>query len=415
MNRDDYRQKYKATKVEVIANQEQETEAVSGSKSRRGGFHTVKPGANHFRIAPAHPDTLAFWYPFSRSYLPMEVDGDKQGEKKIIRKPVFDARIHSEHNRHDIVDEYIKVANKIAQSLYSDKKERYAYLKHIYGYRTSNSFVGGIRPNTTWIVYAWDIRETDKGIEFGSLDRLELKTTVKDDMNVLASGEGAIGTEPFTDIDEGVPITIKYDNGQGVQPKDRYRCSFAILGNKNYPRPLPLPDKQLEEMDSVEPLENIYVNKYTSSDFEMAVQGLRLFDEKHGYGVFEDEGFLEMIAFLSDLYPVADDQEEEEMDEEEETGDKYDEMNRTELKVFIKHNNLNIRVLKKYSDDDLRNLIREEMNAEDDDIEEEEEEEEIEIDQPIEEEEEIEDEEEEEEVEEQPKKSGGKKRPSLDI
>lgn len=65
-----------------------------------------------------------------------------------------------------------------------------------------------------------------------------------------------------------------------------------------------------------------------------------------------------------------DDEEEEEETEEpeeeetEEEGDEFDEMDRTELKAYIKENELEITVKKSMSDDDIRNLIREAVNDE---------------------------------------------------
>lgn len=74
-----------------------------------------------------------------------------------------------------------------------------------------------------------------------------------------------------------------------------------------------------------------------------------------------------------------DDEEEEETEEpeEEETeeGDEFDEMDRTELKAYIKKNGLEITVKKSMTDDDIRELIREAVNDEEEETEEEAEEE----------------------------------------
>lgn len=79
--------------------------------------------------------------------------------------------------------------------------------------------------------------------------------------------------------------------------------------------------------------------------------------------------------------PAKDDDEEEEEEteepEEEETeeGDEFDEMDRTELKAYIKKNELEITVKKSMTDDDIRELIREAVNDEEEETEEEAEEE----------------------------------------
>lgn len=71
--------------------------------------------------------------------------------------------------------------------------------------------------------------------------------------------------------------------------------------------------------------------------------------------------------------PAKDDDDEEE--EETEEGDEFDEMDRTELKAYIKKNELEITVKKSMTDDDIRELIREAVNDEEEETEEEAEEE----------------------------------------
>ena len=70
-------------------------------------------------------------------------------------------------------------------------------------------------------------------------------------------------------------------------------------------------------------------------------------------------------------------EEETEEPEEEETeeGDEFDEMDRTELKAYIKKNELEITVKKSMTGDDIRELIREAVNDKDEETEEEAEEE----------------------------------------
>ena len=74
--------------------------------------------------------------------------------------------------------------------------------------------------------------------------------------------------------------------------------------------------------------------------------------------------------------PEEDEDEEEESEDEEETdedseeGDELDEMDRGELKDYIKENELEITVKKSWSDDDIREKIREAMGDEEDEEEE---------------------------------------------
>ena len=58
---------------------------------------------------------------------------------------------------------------------------------------------------------------------------------------------------------------------------------------------------------------------------------------------------------------------EEEEDDEEEDGDELDDLDRTGLKKFIKENELDVKVLKKMTDDDIRAKIREAVEDEEED------------------------------------------------
>lgn len=75
-----------------------------------------------------------------------------------------------------------------------------------------------------------------------------------------------------------------------------------------------------------------------------------------------------------DEEPEADDEEEDDSDEAEDDG--LDDMDRTELKKYIKDNDLEVSVKKSMSDDDLREAIREAMSEGDDESEEEDDDEE---------------------------------------
>ena len=66
-----------------------------------------------------------------------------------------------------------------------------------------------------------------------------------------------------------------------------------------------------------------------------------------------------------------DESEDEDEEEEAEEGDEFDEMDRTELKAYIKKNGMEITVKKSMTDDDIRDLIREAVNDEEEEAEEE--------------------------------------------
>src|SRR5690606_5850023 len=79
--------------------------------------------------------------------------------------------------------------------------------------------------------------------------------------------------------------------------------------------PTPLTDEELENFSKLKPLSDIYVNVYKRSDFLLALEGLKRFDEEaDDYNIFSYEAWQDKVEELSALYP----EEEEEVEEEEE-------------------------------------------------------------------------------------------------
>jgi hypothetical protein len=54
-------------------------------------------------------------------------------------------------------------------------------------------------------------------------------------------------------------------------------------------------DEQLEELSVKEPLYEMFVDVYRQEDFDFALNGLRKFDEKYGYGIFENDEFMSQV------------------------------------------------------------------------------------------------------------------------
>jgi len=79
-----------------------------------------------------------------------------------------------------------------------------------------------------------------------------------------------------------------------------------------------------------------------------------------------------LIAAILKAQEASDDEDEDEDDDEEEVD--LDELSRAELKVFIKEQELDVKVLKNDSDDELRDKVREALGEEDDEEEEDEDE-----------------------------------------
>ena len=237
----------------------------------------------------------------------------------------------------------------------------------------------------------------------------------------------AIETDPFTDIDEGLPVMVGYNKTPNRKKGENY---YDVAFAKK-PTPRPLTDAELEYFSGLKPLNEI-IGKYTIADFDRALAGLQIFDEENEIGLFDDDDWLEKVEEIRAQYDAADsddeggkhktvkksskkskDEDEDDEDDEDEKSvkkskdeddeedekpakkskgkkqpepeedededddedsddsddddDELDDLDRSELKKFIKDKGLDITVKKSMSDDDLRDAIREKMKDSDED------------------------------------------------
>ena len=106
-------------------------------------------------------------------------------------------------------------------------------------------------------------------------------------------------------------------------------------------------------------------------------------DDAKGGDDDDNEGVEETASEEEEAEELANEAEEEEEneeeaeepeEEEEADGDEFDEMDRTQLKAYIKEKGLDVKVMKKWDDDTLREAIREAVGAAEEDMDEAEEE-----------------------------------------
>lgn len=389
------RSKFKATDVSTLQQQEDANKTPrTTNQDGRVSFHQIPEGTSKWRIMPAHPDCKSFMAAKQVHWLPQEITYEKNGKEvtEIKRRPLFNSRTHGSTSK-DIIEEYISFVMKQVYDEIQDPEERKNRLFNLTNWKV------GVRGRVTWIVYAQKIEGNAK-----TLGRLELPGLVKDKMNELAitedQSDDVIQTDPFTDPDTGKAILITYDKSQ-KEPVKKYATTLEWRGNYT------LTDEKLEELMEADSLEKIYKNSYKRKDFEKALEGLRIFDEDNGYNAFAHDEWLDICELMDKMYPedeeevqeptpkqtktttpkqtkattvkstvVEYDEEEEEDDNEPQledtssTGDlpwedKFDAMDRDRLRAYIKENGLSVMVLKKYSDEDLRGLIREEVSESD--------------------------------------------------
>lgn len=349
-----FRKQLKATSIKSLRSRIDKDNAMVGVQSN--DYLQLEDGkAVKIRIFPAHPGIEDFYVP-KKSYW-ISVTG-KDGDQH--RASVLDSRVHG-GTAMDVIEEYIKAAKKKYQSN-SDKL---------------NILTGkdGLSPSYTWLCYAAICSDDDLKAKVW-----EFKKTVRDALNRLAMSEDedqVIEVDPFTDPDEGLPVMVKFLKNPDKKKGENYYDVY-------FPKKVsarPLSDEEIEYFMTLKPLTEL-LPKYGIRDFEKALEGLQNFDSDNDFNLFEDEQWLSKIEEIKNQYDVEEEKKESkkkvvkkvevdepEVDEDEEpdsddevdesSKDEFDEMDRSELKRYIRDNELEISVKKSMSDDDIRDLIRE--------------------------------------------------------
>lgn len=420
----DLRSQLKATPIKKLKKRVDEDNEIIGAQSNE--YLNLEDGKTlKIRIFPAHPGVEDFYIPKKCYWLTV---AGNDGEPR--RTTVLDSKVHG-GTKWDLVEEYVKWAKK-KWAKDSDKLDALTGTG-----QNQNS----LNPSYTWLCYA----DRMTGDEQLRAKLWEFKKMVRDALNKLAFSEDEdepIEVDPFTDVDEGLPVMVKYmKNPNKKKGENYYEVSFPKKVSAR-----PLTDEEIEYFMTLKPLTEV-IQKYGMRDFERALEGLQNFDEEHEMELFDDDDWLEHVEEIKAQYDGDDSEdeddkpakkktskkvtkkvveeeeeededdsddeeeeeekpkkksapakktskkvEEEEDDEEEEDEDEteeddeeesddaeddgLDDMDRTELKKYIKDNDLEVSVKKSMSDDDLREAIREAMGGDDSDEEDDEEEEE---------------------------------------
>lgn len=411
MAKNSLRDQFKPTSVKSLKKVAEEDEKMLGISSNEylqlEDKKTIK-----IRIFPAHPGVESFYVRRKCYWLPFQRNDGEMG-----RTSVNDSVIHG-GTKMDLVDEYVKAAKKFINGD-SDKLE---------------AITGrdGLMPNYSWICYA-DKVQPDTELK---AKLWEFRKSVRDALNRLTFTEDddeAIETDPFTDIDEGLPVMVGYNKTPNRKKGENY---YDVAFAKK-PAPRPLTDAELEYFSGLKPLNEI-IGKYTIADFDRALAGLQIFDEENEIGLFDDDDWLEKVEEIRAQYDAADSDDEggkhktvkksskkskdededdedekpakkskdeddeedekpaekskgkkqpepeedededddEDSDDSDDDDDELDDLDRSELKKLIKDKGLDITVKKSMSDDDLRDAIREKMKDSDEDSDDEDEDEE---------------------------------------
>lgn len=403
-----FREKFKATKIKDLKKAVDKDDAMVGVSNN--DYLNLEDGKTlKIRIFPAHPGHEQFYVPKKCYWLsfPVEDGGDNK------RGTVLDSIVHG-GTKMDLVQEYVKYAKK----KYGDDDDK---METLTGTGMNSN---ALNPQYSWLCYA-SIVTPDEELH---PKVWEFKKMVRDALNKLAFDEDndePIEVDPFTDPDDGLVLAVKYlKKPNKKKGENYYEVDFAKTGKKKEAYSRAITDEELEAFSRLKPLNEV-VPRYTKKEFDRALEGLQCWDEEFDFNLFDDDEWLEIVEAVKEQYNGSsddddedekpkkktvkktskkveeeeyseeeeekpskksakkkveeepedseeEDSEEEETDdeddsEEEETdSDEFDDMNRKELKHYIKENELEITVKKSMSDDDIRDLIREAVADSDD-------------------------------------------------
>lgn len=309
--------KFKKQSIEDVEAEVKQAEKTmyKGSKSYTG-FATVQKGKNVFRVVPAMGKA---YVACKMSKLRVEVSTyDANGKvtgKEVKDKNVFCADIHGKNllKGKDPIVLYCDYVRKKASEEYQDDTERRKFLNPIMGYKKGNKFVWGINPSLAYVCYVYQ----------GTKDfaRLQLYGTWMNrikEISVEMSDDETVSFDIFSQLEGAYPLVITM--GEDDKGKKTYSLSAGIPKKgqtwDEFFEETVIPDEDMEYfLNEVPTLEEIYKDVYSQKDFNMALDGLKRFDEENGYDIFADDGFLTEIEEMAALIPEEGSKDDEGEDE----------------------------------------------------------------------------------------------------
>jgi len=311
--------KFKKQSIEDVEAEVKQAEKTmyKGGKSYTG-FATIQKGKNMFRVVPAMGKAyVACKMSKLRVEVPTYDANGKVTGKEVKDKNVFCADIHGKNllKGKDPIVLYCDYVRKKASEEYQDDVERRKFLNPIMGYKKGNKFVWGINPSLAYVCYVYQ----------GSKDfaRLQLYGTWMNrikEISVEMSDDETVSFDIFSQLEGAYPLVITM--GEDDKGKKTYSLSAGVPKKgqswDEFFEETAIPDEDMEYfLNEVPTLEEIYKDVYSQKDFNMALDGLKRFDEENGYDIFADDGFLTEIEEMAALIPE-DGGKDDEDDEEDE-------------------------------------------------------------------------------------------------
>lgn len=305
--------KFKKQSIEDVEAEVKQAEKTmyKGGKSYTG-FATIQKGKNVFRVVPAMGKAyVACKMSKLRVEVPTyDVNGKVTG-KEVKDKNVFCADIHGKNllKGKDPIVLYCDYVRKKASEEYQDDVERRKFLNPIMGYKKGNKFVWGINPSLAYVCYVYQ----------GSKDfaRLQLYGTWMNrikEISVEMSDDETVSFDIFSQLEGAYPLVITM--GEDDKGKKTYSLSAGVPKKgqswDEFFEETAIPDEDMEYfLNEVSTLEEIYKDVYSQKDFNMALDGLKRFDEENGYDIFADDGFLTEIEEMAAMIPDEDSKNDE--------------------------------------------------------------------------------------------------------
>ena len=302
------RSKFKKQSVEDLDSEVKQAEKTmrKGGKSYTG-FATVQKGKNTFRVVPSMGKA---YVACKMSKLRVEVPSyDENGNvtgKEVKDKNIFCADVHGRDllKGKDPIVLYCDYVRKKASEEYQDDTERRKFLNPIMGYKKGNKFVWGINPTLAYVCYVYQ----------GNKDfaRLQLYGTWMNrikEISVEQSDDDTVSFDIFSQMEGAYPLVITM--GEDDKGKKTYSLSAGVPKKgqswDEFFEETAIPDEDMEYfLNEVPSLEEIYKDSYKAKDFEMALDGLKRFDEENNYDIFSDDEFLNEIEEMAAMLPEED-------------------------------------------------------------------------------------------------------------
>lgn len=366
--------------------------------SKRASFlRFAKDGTYAIRILPLAPvqDQDGNFLPLERKgyeyplrSLMLKIENTKKlvkGKPSITYVTVCNAKYVFKNIDADLIDTYVAVAC-----------EKYADDEKLCKKLREGSFSGGLKWDSRRCMYVIDLDNTGDGIQILQLSYSQYKDLEERKLNLWAklNKNGKNVPCPISSIDSAYPVEItrKSENN-----KPAYSFNIDTVSDKDV-----LDEETLAQLIDMPRLpEQIY--RYTRYHLEATIAYLEQLDEKFDINVMDEDKVQNCIEQIKTLLP-ADDQshftlgEGKEGEAEEETAndidalwERYDALCndglddqtaegqelRTSIMAYIEANDLNVKVTRKKTNEDILNEIEDELanTASKDDDEDEEEEE----------------------------------------